>query len=101
MSRIYLDSASNGDVDMGKANLTDRLLGYITRSRGWNVPEAWYYLAKAYGLQGRKEEERECLVESFKLIEQRCVRSIGFAVGWCLWAADMCHLWYRATLTYQ
>ncbi|KAI6008917.1 hypothetical protein F5J12DRAFT_927063 [Pisolithus orientalis] len=50
MSRIYLDSASDGDVDMDKADPTDGLLGYITRSRGWNVPEAWYYLAKAYGL---------------------------------------------------
>ncbi|KIN96741.1 hypothetical protein M404DRAFT_162388 [Pisolithus tinctorius Marx 270] len=84
MSRIYLDSASDGDIDMGKIDLTAGLLGYITRSRGWNVPEAWYYLAKAYGLQGRKEEERECLVKSFKLTEQRCIRDIGLAVGWCL-----------------
>lgn len=84
MSRIYLDSALDGDIDMGKIDLTAGLLGYITRSRGWNVPEAWYYLAKAYGLQGRKEEERECLVRSFKLTEQRCIRDIGLAVGWCL-----------------
>ncbi|KAI5983730.1 hypothetical protein EDC04DRAFT_3008055 [Pisolithus marmoratus] len=84
MSRLYLDSGADGDVDMDKVDLAAGLLGYITRSRGWNVPEAWYYLAKAYGLQGRKEQERECLVKALKLTEQRCIRDIGLAVGWCL-----------------
>ncbi|KAI6131742.1 hypothetical protein EV401DRAFT_1919508, partial [Pisolithus croceorrhizus] len=84
MSRLHLDSAAEGEVDMGKVDLTAGLLGYITRSRGWNTPEAWYYLAKAYGLQGRKEQERECLMRALELTERRCIRDIGLAVGWCL-----------------
>lgn len=84
ISRLHLDAGTDGEVDMGKVDLTAGLLGYITRSRGWNVPEAWYYLAKAYGLQGRKDQERECLMRALKLTERRCIRDIGLAVGWCL-----------------
>jgi hypothetical protein len=47
------------------------------------VPEAWYFLAKAYGMQGRKEKERECLSYALGLSERRGVRDIGAAVGWC------------------
>ena len=67
-----------------KVDLSAGLLRYITRFRGWDVPEAWYYLAKAYGLQGRKDEERECLVVALALSERRCIRDVGRAVGWCL-----------------
>ncbi|KAI6043630.1 hypothetical protein EDC04DRAFT_2890779 [Pisolithus marmoratus] len=93
MSRLYLDSGADGDVDMDKVDLAAGLLGYITRSRGWNVPEAWYYLAKAYGLQGRKEQERECLVKALKLTEQRCIRDIGLAVEFDSGSTDQ-HLSY-------
>ena len=92
MCRIYLDSSasaskrssSDADADRDKVDLSAGLLRYITRSRGWDVPEAWYYLAKAYGLQGRKDEERECLVVALALSERRCIRDVGRAVGWCL-----------------
>jgi len=91
MCRIYLDTStstskesSESDSNKDKVDLSAGLLRYITRSRGWDVPEAWYYLAKAYGLQGRKDEERECLVTALKLSEWRCIRDVGRAVGWCL-----------------
>jgi len=48
------------------------------------VAEAWYYLAKAYGLQGQKAEERETLTHALRLAEKRTVRDIGLAVGWCV-----------------
>ena len=47
------------------------------------MPEAWYYLAKAYGLQGRKEKEKEILKLALELSERRGVRDIGSALGWC------------------
>ncbi|KAL4066373.1 hypothetical protein V8B97DRAFT_1041251 [Scleroderma yunnanense] len=89
MCRIYLDSSTSKqspdtDIDRDKVDLSAGLLRYITRSRGWDVPEAWYYLAKAYGLQGRKDEECECLVAALRLSERRCIRDVGRAVGWCL-----------------
>ena len=68
----------NSDVDLAAG-----MLSYLTKGRGWNVPEAWYYLAKAYGLQGRKEKEKEILSLALELSEGRGVRDIGSALGWC------------------
>ncbi|KAF9240835.1 hypothetical protein BU15DRAFT_87417 [Melanogaster broomeanus] len=84
MCRIYLSQASETGVDLDKVDLAAGLLGYMTRGPGWNVPEAWYYLAKAHGLQGQKNKERECLTRALALSENRCIRDIGRAVGWCL-----------------
>jgi len=68
----------NSDVDLAAG-----MLSYLTKGKGWNVPEAWYYLAKAYGLQGRKEKEKEILSLALELSERRGVRDIGSALGWC------------------
>ena len=68
----------NSDVDLAAG-----MLSYLTKGKGWNVPEAWYYLAKAYGLQGRKEKEKEILKLALELSERRGVRDIGSALGWC------------------
>ena len=69
---------SDSDVDLAAG-----MLSYLTKGKGWNVPEAWYYLAKAYGLQGRKEKEKEILILALELSERRGVRDIGSALGWC------------------
>ncbi|KAF9221151.1 TPR-like protein [Gyrodon lividus] len=88
MCRIYLSPGSSQSsetgVDPDKVDLSVGLLGYLTRGPGWDVPEAWYYLAKAHGLRGQKDEERECLTKALTLSEKRCIRDIGSAVGWCL-----------------
>ena len=68
----------NSDVDLAAG-----MLSYLTKGKGWNVPEAWYYLAKAYGLQGRTEKEKEILSLALELSERRGVRDIGSALGWC------------------
>ena len=68
----------NSDVDLAAG-----MLSYLTKGKGWNVPEAWYYLAKAYGLQGRKEKEKEILSLALGLSERRSVRDIGSVLGWC------------------
>lgn len=60
------------------------MLENLTRRGGWDATEAWYLLARAYGLQGRKERERECLVYALSLAETRGIRDVGAAVGWCL-----------------
>lgn len=66
------------DVDLAAG-----MLSYLTKGKGWNVPEAWYYLAKAYGLQGRKEAEKKILRLALEFSERRGVRDIGSALGWC------------------
>jgi len=77
-STIREPQAVNSDVDLAAG-----ILAYLTRGRGWDVPEAWYYLAKAYGLQGRKEKERETLKHALRLSDERGVRDIELALGWC------------------
>lgn len=85
LCRIHLSTKSSIDaVDSDKADLVAGLLGHVTRGPGWDVPEAWYYLAKAYGLQGRKDMERESLATALALSDRRSIRDIGRAVGWCL-----------------
>jgi tetratricopeptide (TPR) repeat protein len=69
----------NSDVDLAAG-----ILAYLTKGRGWDAPEAWYYLAKAYGMQGRKQKERETLRHALELSEKRGVRDIGLALGWCV-----------------
>lgn len=71
-------SSSNPNVDLAAG-----ILSYLTKGRGWDVPEAWYYLAKAYGMQGRKQKERETLKHALMLSEKRGVRDIELALGWC------------------
>lgn len=85
LSRIRLSTKSSTDtVNSDKVDLVVGLLGHVTRGPGWDVPEAWYYLAKAYGLQGRKDKERESLATALALSDRRSIRDIGRAVGWCL-----------------
>ncbi|KAG9033151.1 hypothetical protein FRB95_000493 [Tulasnella sp. JGI-2019a] len=70
---------SSGNVDLAAGLLTG-----LTEGQGWDIPEAWYFLAKACGLQGRRERERECLVYALQLQETRCIRSLRTAVPRCL-----------------
>lgn len=92
LCRLYLTPQkrpknSHGQDDLvipGNVDLASGMLSYAVRGPAWDVPEAWYFLAKAYGLQGRKDKEREALTLALSLSEQRTVRDIGLAVGWCL-----------------
>lgn len=51
-------------------DLAAGILSRLTQGAGWDVPEAWYFLAKAYGMQGRKKRERECLGIALGLAER-------------------------------
>lgn len=90
LCRIYLtpgaDSSSIEDKQMQaeKTDLAAGLLSDLTHGPGWDVPEAWYYLAKAYKLQGRRDRERECLNFALSLSDTRGIRDLTTAVGWCL-----------------
>jgi len=84
--KIYLSSPCT-DVDVfdpDRVELAAGLLGDLTNGDGWDVPEAWYYLAKAAKMQGRVEKERECLIYALRLAEVTRVREISDAVGWSL-----------------
>src|SRR5262245_28157871 len=69
LCRLYLASSasslskskSSTDIDPDNVDLAAGMLSHLTRGAGWDVAEAWYFLAKAYGLQGRKDRERSCL----------------------------------------
>lgn len=91
MCRIFLtprplsgSSDASATPDPDKVNLSAGLLGYLSRGPGWDVPEVWYFLAKAHGLQGQKDKQRECLTTALSLSDNRCLRDLGGAVGWCL-----------------
>jgi tetratricopeptide (TPR) repeat protein len=78
------DNASEQSPSRDKIDLAAGLLSNLTRGAGWDVPEAWYFLARARGLQGKRDRERECLDFALALVEGRGVRDIKTAIGWCL-----------------
>lgn len=84
--KIYLSPPSPGvdELDPDRVELAAGLLSDLTNGDGWDVPEAWYYLAKAAKMQGRIEKERECLIHALRLAEVTRVREISDAVGWSL-----------------
>ncbi|KAG1864925.1 hypothetical protein DFJ58DRAFT_655520, partial [Suillus subalutaceus] len=85
LCRIHLSTKSSTDaIDSDKVDLVAGILGHVTRGPGWDVPEAWYYLTKAYGLQHCKDKERESLATALALSDRRSSNDIGRAVGWCL-----------------
>lgn len=91
LCRIYLTPASSSktedttmSVEQDCVDLAAGMLSHAAKGAAWDTPEAWYYLAKAYTLQGRKDKEREALTVALNLSERRCIRDIGLAVGWCL-----------------
>ncbi|KAF7416321.1 hypothetical protein PC9H_002586 [Pleurotus ostreatus] len=92
LCRLYLGAPDMASVSHFKrrpplpdhVDLAAGILSDLTKGAGWDVPEAWYYLAKAYGLQGRKEGERESLERALRLAEGRAIRDVGSALGWCL-----------------
>ncbi|THH27713.1 hypothetical protein EUX98_g6477 [Antrodiella citrinella] len=90
LCRIYLSPLSDalrakGDnPDRDSIDLAVGLLSDLTKGRGWDVAEAWYFLAKGYKMQGRRDRERECLSFALTLSETRGIREISASVGWCL-----------------
>lgn len=90
LARLFLarhEAQAGLSSEIGSSNHVDLaagILSHLTRANGWHVPEAWYYLAKAYGMQGRKKRERECLDFALLLSASRGIREIGAAVGWCM-----------------
>uniref|UniRef100_D8Q7D9 Uncharacterized protein n=1 Tax=Schizophyllum commune (strain H4-8 / FGSC 9210) TaxID=578458 RepID=D8Q7D9_SCHCM len=65
-------------------DLAAGILTRLSKTAGWDVPEVWFYLARAAGYQGQKARQRECLSKALRLSEKRGVREIGAAIGWCL-----------------
>ena len=81
-------SQSPANCETTKASGPEMVAGmldsFTRRAVGWDVPEAWYFMAKATGLQGRKERQRECLAEALRLEEGRPVRNLKVALPCCL-----------------
>lgn len=74
LSKLYLAT--------GQVELAHSLLNQLTQDdAGWDVPEAWYYLAKVCERQGgRGERVRECLVYALGLEKGRTARRLEDAV---------------------
>jgi hypothetical protein len=68
----------------GAVDLAAGMLSSFTKGPGWDVPEAWYLLAKAVALQGRRERERECLTYALGLVEGKPIRDIRVALDCAL-----------------
>ena len=78
------DNAPEQTPSRDNIDLAAGLLSNLTRGGGWDIPEAWYFLARARGLQGKQDRERECLNFALALVEGRGVRDIMVAIGLCL-----------------
>ncbi|KAJ9108884.1 hypothetical protein QFC21_000205 [Naganishia friedmannii] len=53
------------------------LLNSFTQGKGWDVPEAWYFLAKACeGQRGRHARVRECLLYALELEKGKACRPL-------------------------
>jgi hypothetical protein len=91
LGRLYITPSENRpsgtdteDHSSTNMDLAASLLGCLTKGRGCDVPEAWYFLAKVYGMQGRKERERDALALVLEPSEHRGVREIGAVLRWCI-----------------
>jgi tetratricopeptide (TPR) repeat protein len=84
LSQVYLTLAKEGASEVDNVDLVVGMLSDLTQGPGWDVPEAWYFLGKAYGMRGMRDRERECLNFALCLTEGRPLREFGDAVGWCL-----------------
>lgn len=84
LCRLWLTPNGDDEIDPRNVDLAAGMLTHLTRGLAWDVPEAWYFLAKAYGMQDRKDRERECLSFALTLSEKRGVREVDAAVGWCI-----------------
>lgn len=62
---------------LSQADLAHGLLNPLTQGNGWDVAEAWYFLAKTCEMQGGREDRvRECLVYALELEKGRMVRPL-------------------------
>lgn len=68
----------------GAVDLAAGMLSSFTKGPGWDIPEAWYLLAKAVSLQGRKDRERECLTYALGLVEGKPIRDLRVALTYAL-----------------
>ncbi|KIY44641.1 hypothetical protein FISHEDRAFT_50937 [Fistulina hepatica ATCC 64428] len=88
LCRIYLDdktlNLTENTVTSDNVDLAAGILSRLTKAPAWDVPEAWFFLARAYTLQGRKDRAQECLKLALTLAKHRGVREISKAIGWCI-----------------
>ncbi|KAK0200307.1 hypothetical protein DFS33DRAFT_1360453 [Desarmillaria ectypa] len=85
LCRLYLSGEALLCPNMSdNIDLAAGMLSRLAKGPGWDVPEVWYFLGKAYGAQSQRERERECLGLALTLSERRGVREISAALGWCL-----------------
>ncbi|PBK98454.1 hypothetical protein ARMGADRAFT_960093 [Armillaria gallica] len=85
LCRLYLSGEAPSCPNMSdNIDLAAGMLSRLAKGPGWDVPEVWYFLGKAYGAQSQRERERECLGMALTLSERRGVREISAALGWCL-----------------
>ncbi|KAG8760065.1 hypothetical protein FRC14_004164 [Serendipita sp. 396] len=93
LAQQYLDpaigqtTATASEESESRRNAIDLAAGMLSsfiKGPGWDVPEAWYLLAKAVSLQGRKERERECLAYALGLVEGKPIRDIRISLDCAL-----------------
>jgi predicted Zn-dependent protease len=66
LAKLYLET--------DQVELAHSFLNQVTQDGGWDVAEAWYYLAKVCERQGREERAGECLRFALGMEEGRPCR---------------------------
>ncbi|BEI84707.1 hypothetical protein CcaverHIS002_0501080 [Cutaneotrichosporon cavernicola] len=67
-------------VEAGAVDLAHSLLSQLVQDRGWDVPEAWFALAKVCERQDRHARARECLLYALQLECTRTCRALPDAL---------------------
>ncbi|GAA6023866.1 hypothetical protein JCM11491_003297 [Sporobolomyces phaffii] len=79
-ARLYLSSSSSSVHTHTEVPFAELVLESVTKGRGWDCPEAWFELSRCYGVTGRRDDERECLVWALQLEETRSLRLLDRAL---------------------
>jgi predicted Zn-dependent protease len=67
-------------VAAGAVDLAHSLLSQLVQDRGWDVPEAWFALARVCERQDRHARARECLLYALQLERTRTCRALPDAL---------------------
>ncbi|KAI0027951.1 hypothetical protein K488DRAFT_80919 [Vararia minispora EC-137] len=84
LAQAYLSPNPGVTLEPDAIDLAAGMLADLTRGAGWDIPEAWLFLARAHGARGARNRERECLCYALGLAQGKPLRDFGAAVGWAL-----------------
>lgn len=80
-SGVEQDSSATAERRrLAAVSLAEGLLVNLTQSNGWNVPEAWLFLARVFQENKSLQKQRECLEYALRLEKTKTIRALPIAV---------------------